>query len=840
MASKREVTVTINGKQTVSQATSQADSSLGGFVGKIPGWAKAVGLLAAAYTIVSNAIGAVKDMVLDSIASYDRFAASQTKLAAQSKLTGVSLAELNRLADEGRDRFGLSSVVANDAATTIAKYASRAGDATKANQLLAAALDLGAASGLNAAQTMEALEQGLRGQDEGFDKLLGKNPSSLWKEYADANGLAVGKMTDTQKRMAELTAIMEAGNLVQGSYNDRLDSGAGAQDKLNNKLDEAKVAFGQAIQPARVFIVQGLTTLVEFGGRAVLAVGRIANALTVVFTGAVEGARSALGFLAIGIGKLTRSQDLEDWGRNQSTAFSDFQAQLKKLEDRYLTTGKTAEESAGKQVTATKNVAAAVKATAETAEEAATRLNATLDAKLGKPMQVAIGLTEGAIASLGRAATDQLPTDQSQRFLTHMQGLAEASGKARDRIMGIGQPTRTGADNTKDMAREVEMVARGALDAAESFGVIDDRAARSLTSAVNIATAVGRMATSGFTFAGAVGVIGGVASLVNTMMNGDSDRRRLLRENNARLADVSEGLAEFNLDISGADQQTLIDALTEGLGDGPFTGSSQMPSLLRNLSTLGFSERRLDKIAKDLGVNIRDSQGRFMYDGLVNLLTALMQTNQGPRQTFGNDLSGLEDAFDVNDTGLGDQVSQLGGLGARYSDLFKGIDFSNLEGARGQLRKLFADFQAGRISLGQMGGMSRQQFGSFLTLLIGRIDQAIGATGAGTAAPESGASVPVSSGGNLVVGGTAVPVGTVQDVIKAMDTGVRTILTEHTSLLTTIAAATERSAVSLASIDGKMDELIVVTAGQIEATDAKLEAMRRMAALERGQRPEFG
>ena len=98
----------------------------------------------------------------------------------------------------------------------------------------------------------------------------------------------------------------------------------------------------------------------------------------------------------------------------------------------------------------------------------------------------------------------------------------------------------------------------------------------------------------------------------------------------------------------------------------------------------------------------------------------------------------------------------------------------------------------------------------------------------------------MSSGGNLVVGGTAVPVGTVQDVIKAMDTGVRTILTEHTSLLTTIAAATERSAVSLASIDGKMDELIVVTAGQIEATDAKLEAMRRMAALERGQRPEFG
>jgi hypothetical protein len=227
--SKRKVTVVINGEETVSDATQKAGGALGGFIGKMPDWVKGLAALKVAYDAITYAVGLVvgaitraKDYVLESIAAYDRFAASQTKLAAQSKLTGVSMAELNRIAEAGRDAFGLSTVVANDAATTVAKYASRAGDATKANELLAKALDLGAAAGLDAAATMESLEQGLRGQDEGFDKLLGKNPSSIWKEFADANGLAVGKMTDTQKRMAELTAIMDAGNIVQGSYNDSM------------------------------------------------------------------------------------------------------------------------------------------------------------------------------------------------------------------------------------------------------------------------------------------------------------------------------------------------------------------------------------------------------------------------------------------------------------------------------------------------------------------------------------------------------------------------------------------------------------------------------------------
>ena len=834
---KRKVTVVINGEEHVSEATNAAEASLGGFVGKIPGWAKAVGLLAAAYAVVSNAIGAVKDYVLDSIGAYDRFAASQTKLSAQSKLTGISLADLNRIADEGREKFGLSTVVANDAATTVGKYASRAGDAAKANELLARALDLGAASGLNAAETMEALEQGLRGQDEGFDKLLGKNPSAIWKEYADANGLAVGKMDDTTKRLAEITALMDAGEKVAGAYNDRTESGAGAQDRLNNKIDEAKVAFGQAIQPARIFIVQGLTNLVEVAGRVVLAVGRVANALVVGFTGAVEGARSAVGFLAIGLGKLTNNKDIEEWGRTQSRAFSDFREQMNKLEAKYLTTGTAATQSATVQDAAATKVTAAVKKATETAEQQMDRLDKFVTQRLGEPMRVAIGLTEGAITRLGVAATAQLPTAQSERFLSHMQGLVVQAEEARQRMLGVKDATEGGAGKSKDMAREVEMVARGALDAAESFGVIDENASRSLQSAINIASAVGNMAKSGFSFAGVTGVIGGVANIVGTMMASDAERRRLLRENNVQLQKLRDEGVTLSTKVSGEKLSKLSQALSGAdLSPGTYFADKER-SVLQQLAAFGLSIRDLEAVAAEYGIQGVTKNGKLNdFNALRQLIEALNIGGGKVRvgQSFSDQLQFFRDTQSIDGAeglgalqGLIDFLRNVGGVRA-----LDGIDvMADPQAAVQQLRGLFTQLSNGGIDNSDIGRLTGTQFSDLLMEIIG------GLTGGGGS--TSGGTVSIPEVGSGSGGGVSVPTETIQSVIKAMDTNLATILTTHTTLHERIAAATESSAVSLQRIDGKMDELIAVTAGSIDATDAKLEAMRRMAALERGERPSL-
>jgi len=834
---KRKVTVVINGEETVSEATDSAGGALEGLSSKIPGWTKSLALMTLAYQAVKTAISAATDYVLDSFAAYDRFAASQTKLSAQSKLTGISLAELNRIADEGREKFGLSSVTANEAATTVGKYASRAGDATKANALLAAALDLGAASGLDAAASMEALEMGLRGQDEGFDKLLGKNPSSIWKEFADANGLAVGKMTDTEKRMAELTAIMDAGGKVTGSYADRLESGAGAQDRLNNKLDEAKVAFGQATQPLRIFVVQGLTTLVDVGGRVVLAIARVANAIGVIFTGAIEAGRSVVGGFAVALGKLTGNKELEDWGRVQANAFSDFQAQLKKLEDKYLTTGKAAEESATRQSAAVTRVASTAKAATETTAQELDRLNKAIDAKLGKPMEVAIGLTEGAITRLGQAAIGQLPTNQSEKFLAHMQGLAAQAGEARDKMMGLGDNTKKASDSTKDTARDIERVARSALDAAVAFGVIDKAAANTLNSVINIASGIAGV-VSGDVTSGVAAILTGITNVVASMLGGDSERKRLLNQNNAALSKLSRDIGALKLNITGEDfakAQSALGSVVGNLRGG--RGAANENDVRNALYAQGLTMEDLDRIAKEFGIEVRTKSGALNVDSVKALFEALGMASPGRvGQSFSDQLSFFREGQRLdNATGLGatqgllDFLRNVGGVTA-----LGGLNADDPTALRAALRSLVTQMNSGKGVQG-LGKLTGSQFMDILIGIIGDLDN----LGSGSGAGASGGDITVPTGGGG--GGTvSAPTETIQAVIGAMNTNLGTILTGHTAIHERIAVATEGSYGELKQINVKMDNLIAVTAGQIDATDAKLEAMRRMAALERGERPVLG
>lgn len=834
---QKEVTVVINGKEHVSPAAESAGASLTLFGKKIPLVVDAAKLLEMGLNALRSAFQFAKQYVVDSIAAYDAYAASQTKLSAQSKLTGVSLGELNRIAADAKTQFSLSTVTANDAATTVAKYASRAGEAAQANRLLAAALDLGAASGLDAAATMEALEQGLRGQDEGFDKLLGKNPSALWKEYADANGLAVGKMDDTQKRLAELTALIAAGEKVQGSYNDRVTSGAGEQDKLNNALDDAKVRFGQAIQPARILVTQGLVVLVDWMGRFMLAIGRVGNALTVTFVGAFKLAQSVVGGLAVALGKVTGNKDLENWGTKQAATLGTYIEQVKKLEDRYLTTGKAAEESAAQQVTASRTVQTETEKAAAKAEAEARRVERVLNTSLGAPLKTVIGMTEGAIRALADAAKDQLPPDTAAQFAAHMRTLADRAKEVGDRITAVPEPVKKGGEHARDMAREVGGIVRGAIDASTAFGVIDDTAARTLTSAGNIAEALGRMQQSGFTFDGVVGVIGGVASIVSTMMQGDKERRQLTEMNNRRLLELNRGLSNLKLNVTGEDYQSFFGALKTLFGNLD-TGAGLMPSLLqfdKTLGNLGLTPADLNKVAESYGIVIRRSNGDLDLEQLRKLFDAMARVGMGGGQRSfeervqlyreGQELSGgssLQKALDLVAYLSQSGVGALGGIETTDQTML----FNALMGVRARLN-------SGQIGADELGGLTANQLNNLLYELLSTIR------------PESAAadSVPraTTTTDDVVESNTGVKmsVASVQEVIEAMDRNVVDVLAEHTKLQDRIAVATEGSLVRLASIDGKMDTLIEATLTQAPRLNAQLAATRLIAAANAGRGPEF-
>jgi hypothetical protein len=276
---KREVTVVINGEEYVSKATGEADQALSGFSAKIPGYAKVVAGMAVAYQAVQMVVGKVRDVVVESFAAYDELATSQRKIEGTSKLTGLSLEYLNSVAEHGRTQFGLSRVEANDYATEVAKLAVKSGDASKATDLLSGFLNVGAARGLSAAESLKAAQQAILGIDEGTDKLFGKNPSVLYDDYAKAVGGTASKFSDTEKAAALAYAVMDGGNKVVGSYADFLTSAQGKQALLNSQLQEMKASLGEAMQPLRSFAVDALSSLAKNSGQGVSAVGSLTSAL---------------------------------------------------------------------------------------------------------------------------------------------------------------------------------------------------------------------------------------------------------------------------------------------------------------------------------------------------------------------------------------------------------------------------------------------------------------------------------------------------------------------------------------------------------------------------------
>lgn len=191
----------------------------------------------------------------------DQFTVAVQKLDGTAKITGVSLQFLQDIANTAAEKFGLSKVQASDFAVEMAKLATKAGDVGKAGPALQSFLDIGAARGLTAEQTLKAVQQAILGIDEGTDKLFNANPSVLYKRFADSIGESVGQLTDQQKAQALLNAAMEDGSKVLGQYSVWLGTTAGQLQLAKNRTQEAYASIGQALASTRSALADAVAWL---------------------------------------------------------------------------------------------------------------------------------------------------------------------------------------------------------------------------------------------------------------------------------------------------------------------------------------------------------------------------------------------------------------------------------------------------------------------------------------------------------------------------------------------------------------------------------------------------
>lgn len=196
-----------------------------------------------------RAIRGVVNILAEQTKAGIELAQSYLRLNASAKLFGVSQNFLVELSQRAHSQFKLTTKEANELAVQTTKLASGAGDAGQSWELLSAALDLGAAQGFTANEVALALEQTLRGLDEGTDKLLQRNPAQVYKEYAASIGKGASSLSAMEQKQALVNAVLTQGAKVAGAYDEVLKTDVGTLQAFGRELTSLKQSIGTALIP---------------------------------------------------------------------------------------------------------------------------------------------------------------------------------------------------------------------------------------------------------------------------------------------------------------------------------------------------------------------------------------------------------------------------------------------------------------------------------------------------------------------------------------------------------------------------------------------------------------
>lgn len=314
---------------------------------------------------------------------------------------------------------------------------------------------------------------------------------------------------------------------------------------------------------------------------------------------------------------------------------------------------------------------------------------------------------------------------------TVLVGAAEDAGNAG----GSGpDPNEERIRNLREQARVLEENARAALQLAEAFGLIDSEAAQAIQTVVQLATSVARIAAGDFT--AIPSAIASVASLV-TSFGGDKERAAIIESNTQALKDLAAELAGFR--VTGEVVERATRAIDKALAIRSPNEGQDRKLLQRNMEKLGLSMADLDRIAKDLGITIRDKEGRLVREGLEQLSQALKDQAElinGFRLTPDDQRRSAEmeadilDRADDSNAKLAREINLLARFMPSLQETIAGIDTSTPEGraeVEALVRSLFAQFQAGTLNLEDL---TRDEFLEIIQNLESALDEG-GVSGTG-------------------------------------------------------------------------------------------------------------
>lgn len=324
------------------------------------------------------------------------------------------------------------------------------------------------------------------------------------------------------------------------------------------------------------------------------------------------------------------------------------------------------------------------------------------------------------------------------------------AGRVADATTGTKDQTKTDEEHARQlraMAQTIESSARGALQLASAFGLVNQQTAGILENIVQVAANIPALVNElskigtagGASAAGIAGaalpVIGGIAAIIAATTAGsaafDAETRRLQKENTTALRKLSDVLGEFGLAVTGTDFSKGARAGSAALsaidsGAVKFQVLEKAVDLAKrldaNMASLGVSMDDLRKLAGELGVKLDERTAGSLVASLRQLVAAIQQVELTRfAETFTGQLEALNAQFQLFD--ITDPIAQLKLLIKLFDnpnfgapalrDALAGLDLTTPEGrakAEEAIQALFLKLQNGTLDPAALGGLTPEQF----------------------------------------------------------------------------------------------------------------------------------
>lgn len=281
---------------------------------------------------------------------------------------------------KGLEKTGISM---SEARQSLTRMVQAQLDLNQSSKLARVAQDAAVIGNINSSEAFQRLVYGIQSGQVEMLRTIGINVNfeASYQKVAAATGRVVSSFTEAEKSQIRMTAAMDAGARIAGTYEAAMDTAGKQLMSLPRHLENLKVLFGLAFTPALAEIIETITGALvglngELSGDGKEKIADWGNAFRLTLI-SIEAEIMRLGMFIDKIGgTLTSAQMLlygpgKAMGAESSTKRFDAAAQANiELEKRYSATSKALEDLAVKYIKLEAAMTPAGKAQIKAAQDA--------------------------------------------------------------------------------------------------------------------------------------------------------------------------------------------------------------------------------------------------------------------------------------------------------------------------------------------------------------------------------------------------------------------------------------------------------------------------------------